>query len=205
MTITDMKSMVYQLALCGDRVCGVRLAAREPRSRDSVGVGEVLSMTLEDHGSLPPGLCPRVRGGEVLMPMDSLTPAHPCVVIAGTRLLLLRSLLAAAPPLLLVQIVLFQEFGPELLWRRGNVRPALWRKVHEIPVRPHRVEVIRCRLSSPEMKNLSVQLPKHMHHRPLHIIRVSLALVIRLVGRLRTGHHWNLRPSTSLSPRIDSC
>lgn len=53
--------------------------------------------------------------------------------------------------LLLVQIVYFQKFGPEFLWRRGNVWPALRRKVHQIPVRPHRVEVIRHRLSSPDL------------------------------------------------------
>src|SRR5580704_7124691 len=35
--------------------------------------------------------------------------------------------------LLLVLVVFLQEFGSELLWRRGNVWPALRRKVHEIP------------------------------------------------------------------------
>src|SRR3954470_3857600 len=38
--------------------------------------------------------------------------------------------------LLLVQVVLLQEFRPESLWRSGNVRPALRRKVHQVPVRP---------------------------------------------------------------------
>ena len=45
----------------------------------------------------------------------------------------------ASARLRLVQIVFFQEFGPEILWRSGNVWPTLWRKVHEIPIRPHRV------------------------------------------------------------------
>ena len=47
--------------------------------------------------------------------------------------------------LLLIQIVFFQEFGPERLRRSGNVRPALRRKVHEIPIWPHRVDMIRRR------------------------------------------------------------
>src|SRR5256885_6378568 len=89
--------------------------------------------------------------------------------------------------LLLIQVVFFQEFGPELLWRSGNVWPPLWGKVHEIPIRPHRVEMIHHPFRSPEMKNLSIPLPEYMHHWPLHIIRVSLAFVIGLIGRLRSG------------------
>src|ERR1700738_1562960 len=106
--------------------------------------------------------------------------------------------------LLLIQIVFFQEFGPEILWRSGNVWPTLWRKVHEIPIRPHRVDMIRRQFSSPEMKNLSSLPPKYMHHWPLHIIRVSLAFVIGLIGRVRSGNQRNLRPSTLFGPRIDS-
>src|SRR6266436_2866238 len=64
--------------------------------------------------------------------------------------------------------------------------------------------MIRRRFSSPEMKNLSTLLPEYMHHWPLHIIRVSLALVIGLIGRLRSGNQRNLRPSTLFGPRIDS-
>ena len=90
----------------------------------------------------------------------------------------------------------FQEFGPEFLWRCGNVWTALWRKVHEIPICPHRVEMIRRRFSSPEVKDLSILLPEHMHHGPLQVIRVSLAPVIRLIGRLRSGHQRHLRPAT---------
>ncbi len=41
-------------------------------------------------------------------------------------------LIGSAP--LFVQIVFLQEFGSELLWRSGNVRATLWRKVHEIPI-----------------------------------------------------------------------
>src|SRR5206468_6977654 len=80
--------------------------------------------------------------------------------------------------LLLFQIILFQEFGPELLWRREKVRPALWREVHEIPIRPDRVDVIARQFGSPEMKNLSALLPEDMHHGPLHVVGVSLAFVI---------------------------
>src|ERR1700758_3903384 len=90
---------------------------------------------------------------------------------------------ATGRTLLPIQIVFFQEFGPELLWRSGNVWPPLWRKVHEIPIRPPRVDMIRRQFSSPEMKNLSILPPKYMHHWPLHIIRVSLALVIGFIGR----------------------
>src|ERR1700692_1498478 len=93
--------------------------------------------------------------------------------------------------LLLIQIVFFQEFGPEILWRSGNVWPTPWRKVHEIPIRPHRVDMIRRRLSSPEMKNRSTLPPKYMHHRPLHIIRVSLAFGIGLIGRRPSGKQGN--------------
>src|SRR5258708_2980141 len=106
--------------------------------------------------------------------------------------------------LLLIQIVFFQEFGPEILWRSGNVGPTLWRKVHEIPIRPHRVDMIRRGFSSPEMKDFSILLPKYMHHWQLHIIRVSLAFVIGLIGTVRSGNQRNLRPSTLFGPRIDS-
>ena len=90
------------------------------------------------------------------------------------------------------------------MWRSGNVWPALWRKVHEIPIRPHRVDVIRRQFSSPEMKNLSILPPEYMHHGPLHIIGVSLAFVIGLIGRLRPGNQRDLGPSTLFGPRIDS-
>src|ERR1700686_3944259 len=106
--------------------------------------------------------------------------------------------------LLLIQIVFFQEFGPEILWRSGNLRPTLWRKVHEIPIWPHRVDMIGRQFSSPEMKNPSLLPPKYMHHRPLHIIRVSLTFIIGLIGRVRFGNQRNLRPSTFFCPRIYS-
>ena len=83
--------------------------------------------------------------------------------------------------LLLVQIVFLQEFGPEILWRSGYIWPTLWRKVHEIPIRPHRVDMIPRQFGSPEMKDLSALPPEYMHHRPLHIIGVSLALVVGLI------------------------
>src|SRR5688572_4960188 len=58
-------------------------------------------------------------------------------------------LAAADAELLLIQIVFFQEFRPEVLWRSVNVWPTLWRKVHEIPIGPHRVDMIFHRFSSP--------------------------------------------------------
>ena len=111
---------------------------------------------------------------------------------------------AIGAKLLLIQIVFFQEFGPEILWRSGNVWPTLWRKVHEIPIRPHRVHMIRRQFSSPKMKDFSILPPKYMHYWPLHIIGVSLAFVIGLIGRVRSGNQRNLRPSTLFGPRIDS-
>src|SRR5205823_12103905 len=54
------------------------------------------------------------------------------------------------------------------------------------------------------MKDLSAPPREYMHHWPLHIIRVSLAFVIGLIGRLRSGDERNLRPSTLFGPRIDS-
>src|SRR5687768_16224293 len=109
-----------------------------------------------------------------------------------------------APNYSLFRIVLFQEFRSEILWRSGNVWSALWRKVHEVPIRPNRVDVIHQLFSSPEMKNLSILPPEYMHHWPLHVIRVSLAFVIGLIGRVRSGNQRNLRPSTSFGPRIDA-
>ena len=68
-----------------------------------------------------------------------------CVDDLITGLLRIASLFKVArqEPLLFMQIVFFQEFGPERLWRSRNVWSTLWRKVHEIPIRPHRVHVIR--------------------------------------------------------------
>jgi len=42
--------------------------------------------------------------------------------------------------------------------------------------------VISRQFGPPEMKNLSILPTKYMHHWPLHIIRVALALVIGLIG-----------------------
>jgi hypothetical protein len=84
--------------------------------------------------------------------------------------------------LFLIEIVLFQEFGPEILRRHGNVWPPFRSKVHEIPIRPNRIEMIPRQFSPPEMKNLSFPPPKDMHHRQLPVIGVSLAFVIGLIG-----------------------
>src|SRR5271170_6872010 len=54
------------------------------------------------------------------------------------------------------------------------------------------------------MKNFSILPPKYMHHGPLHIIRVSLALIIGLIGRFRSRNQRYLRPSTLFCPCIDS-
>ena len=105
--------------------------------------------------------------------------------------------------LIFIQIVSFQEFGPEILWWSGDVWPALWCKVHEIPIRPHRIDMIGRQFTCPEMINLSILLPEYMHHGQLHVIGVSLALVIGLKGRVRSGDQRNLRPSASFGPRID--
>src|ERR1700682_2166592 len=103
-----------------------------------------------------------------------------------------------------IQIVFFQEFGPEILWRSGNIWPTLWRKVHEIPIGPHRVDMIPRQFSSPEMKDFSILPPEYMHHWQLHIIRVSLAFVIGLIGRVRSRKQRDLPPPALCGPRIDS-
>src|SRR5215813_14758927 len=97
----------------------------------------------------------------------------------------------------------FEEFGPELLWWNGNIRPTLWRKVHKIPIWPHRVDMVSLQFSSPEMEHFSVPLRKDMHNRQLHIIRISLAFVIGLIVRGRSGNQRNLRPASFFGPRID--
>jgi hypothetical protein len=84
-----------------------------------------------------------------------------------------------------------------------DVWSTLRRKVHEIPIRPDRVDVICRQFSSPEMENLPILFPKHMHHRPLHIIGIALAFVVGLIGRVRSGNQPDLRPSTLFGPRID--
>jgi len=91
-----------------------------------------------------------------------------------------RSSLSAK--LLFVEKGFFQELRPEILRRSGNAWSTLRRKVHEIPIRPDRVDVICRQFSSPEMENLPILFPKYMHHRPLHIIGISLASVVGLVG-----------------------
>src|SRR5262245_10306471 len=105
--------------------------------------------------------------------------------------------------LLITQIVLFQKSGSEVLWRHENVWPALRRVVHEIPVRPHRVDVVLRQLSSPEMKDLSVPPPEDMHHWQLHVVGVPLALVIGLIGGFRPGDQRDLRPSPLPGPCVD--
>ena len=148
------------------------------------------------HRNIPP-LHPSSRS--ISEPVDSVVvgQCRPCPISRQT------------PParfdtkLLLIQIMLFQEFGPEILWRSGEVWPALWREVHQIPIRPHCINMIRWQLSCPEVKNLSVPLPKHMHHRPLHIVGLSLAFVVGLEWRVVARYQRNLRPSTLFRPRID--
>ena len=66
------------------------------------------------------------------------------------------------------------------------------REVHEVPVRPHRVDMVRNRFGSPEMENLTVLFPEYMHHWPLHVIGLALAFVIGLKWRVMAGHQRNL-------------
>src|SRR5215470_12015562 len=103
----------------------------------------------------------------------------------------------------LLQIVLFQELGPECLWRRRNVRPALLGEIHQIPIRPDCIDMIALKLSAPEMRNPSVLAPEDVHHWHLHVIRRSLTIVVRLVGGLESGDQRNLRPSAFPGPRVD--
>src|SRR6185369_9524141 len=54
------------------------------------------------------------------------------------------------------------------------------------------------------MKDLSFLPPKDMHHWQLPIIGISLALVVGLIARIRSGNQRKLRPSTLFSPGVDS-
>src|SRR5262245_37566904 len=63
--------------------------------------------------------------------------------------------------------------------------------------------MIHHRFSAPEMKNLSIPLHEYMHHWQLHIIGISLAFVIGLIGRIESRYQFHLRPSTLLCPVID--
>ena len=103
----------------------------------------------------------------------------------------------------LLQIVLFKELGPERLWRRGNVRPALRGEIHEIPIRPDRIDMISLQFSAPEMRNPSVLASEDVHYRHLHVIRRCLTFVVRLIGRLESGDQRNLRPSAFPGTRVD--
>jgi RNA polymerase sigma factor (sigma-70 family) len=123
----------------------------------------------------------RLRGRRETLPLtapiacalrsNGPVPTDPCGYPVG----------AARITLLFVQIVLLQELGPESLRRRVTVRPTLGREVHQVPVRPHRVDVVHHRLGAPEMKNLAVPLREGMHHRLLHILGLSLAFVVGLI------------------------
>src|SRR6516164_8516411 len=112
-------------------------------------------------------------------------------------------LLIATQSSSLLQIVLFEELGPERLWRRGNVRPSLRCEIHQIPIRPDRIDMIPFQFSAPEMKNPPVLAPEDVHHRQLHVIRRSLTFVVRLIGTLESGDQRNLRPSAFPGPRVD--
>src|SRR6185436_1373353 len=105
--------------------------------------------------------------------------------------------------LFLFQVVLLKEPGPKRLRRNGNVRPPLRGKVHEIPVRPHRIDVISLQLRSPEMKNPSIAAHEDMHDRQLHVVGLALALVVGLKGRFESRGQRNLRPPTLPRPRVD--
>ena len=70
--------------------------------------------------------------------------------------------------------------------RRVEIWPALGREVHQVPIRPHRVDVVRHRFGSPEMIDLSVLFREHMHYGLLHIVGIAiLALVISLKRRFK--------------------
>src|SRR5690349_10561961 len=86
-----------------------------------------------------------------------------------------------------LQIVIFEEFRPERLGRDGNVRPSLGREVHQIPIRPHCVDMIPAQFRRPEMKDPTVAAREDMHHRQLHVVSLSLALVVGLKPGLESG------------------
>src|SRR5687767_3706602 len=54
------------------------------------------------------------------------------------------------------------------------------------------------------MEYLPALPPEYMHHRPLHVIGVSLAFVVGLIRRARSGNQRDLRPAARPGPCVDS-
>src|SRR5260221_14167625 len=95
-------------------------------------------------------------------------------VTRATAPLILRAFIVSSFPVVscgsvLVEVILFQEFRPELLWRCRNVRTPFRRGVHEISIRPHPVDMIPPQFIRPQIKKLSPPLPEYVHPRPIHI------------------------------------
>ena len=114
-----------------------------------------------------------------------------------------RRYLRASCSTRLFQIILLQKLRPKLLWRRLSIRPSLWREVHQVPVRPHRVDMVRHGFRCPEMKNPAVAFCERMHHRKLLVVVLALAFVVRLKRRPVPGQQRNLRPAALPGPCVD--
>ena len=86
------------------------------------------------------------------------------------------------PQHLLVQEMLLQKLGSEVLRWRLTIRTAFGRKVHEIPIGPHRIHVISLQLGPPKMEDIAIVPPEHIQDGPLHVVVFTLAFVIALIS-----------------------
>src|SRR5688500_6275902 len=107
----------------------------------------------------------------------SIATAEPARRVTPLTHRAVENITARWTALLLMQVVFLQELRAEILRWRVNVRAAFGRKVHQIPIGPHRVDMIGRELGGPGMKNLATAPGEDMHHRQLHVIGVALAFV----------------------------
>src|SRR5262249_53087566 len=63
--------------------------------------------------------------------------------------------------------------------------------------------LVALQLGAPEVEDLPVLLLEDVHHRPLHVVAISLTEVIRLVGIAVAGDQIDLRPAEVFRPRVD--
>ena len=104
---------------------------------------------------------------------------------------------------LLVEKVLFQKLGSEVLWRRHTIRPSFGREIHQIPIRPNCVDMIPLQLGPPEMEDFIIDLSEHVQDRPLHVVVFTLTFVVSLVRRAVARYQVNLGPLPGPGPVID--
>ena len=87
-----------------------------------------------------------------------------------------------APATSLVEEVILEKLRTKVLRRRHAIRSTLWCKVHQVPVRPDRVDMIALQFCRPEMEDVTIDFAKYVQGRPLHIVVLALALVVLLIS-----------------------